>query len=130
MLVVTVPKFRLLCEVDYHTDHAIFFYLQLLSLFSNTWLQCCLSVIQVLVVIGWPRDLLSSIFLSISCSCDVLCLIRCPRYCSFLVLNCLTISLPVPILLNTSSLLIFSVHDIFNYSVMYPHLKGIESGQQ
>ena len=32
----------------------------------------------------------------------------------FLVLNCLTISLPVPILLNTSSLVIFSVHDIFS----------------
>ena len=72
------------------------------------------SVIQV--VLGRPRDLLSSIIVcpSIGCSCDVLCIIRCPRYCSFLVLNCRTISLPVPILLNTSSLVIFSVHAIFN----------------
>ena len=64
-----------------------------------------ISVVQVFL--GRPRDLLPSI----SCIYDVLCLIRCPRYCSFLVLNCLTISLPVPILLNTSSLVIFSVYD-------------------
>ena len=70
-----------------------------------------MSVVQVFL--GRPQDLLPSIFPSISCICDVLCLIRCPRYCSFLVLNCLTISLPVPILLNTSSLVILSVHDIF-----------------
>ena len=57
-----------------------------------------MSVIQVFL--GRPRDLLPSIFPSISCICDVLCLIRCPRYCSFLVLNCLTISLPVPIVTN------------------------------
>ena len=50
---------------------------------------------------------------SISCSCDELCLIGCPRYRSFLVLNCLTISRSVPIILNTFSLVIFSVHDIF-----------------
>ena len=66
-----------------------------------------MSVVQVFL--GRPRDLLPSIFPSISCICDVLCLIRCPRYCSFLVVYLLTISLPVPILLNTSSLVIFSV---------------------
>ena len=71
-----------------------------------------MSVVQVFL--GRPRDLLHSIFPSISCSCDELCLIRCPRYCNFLVLNGLTISRPVPILLNTSSLLFFSVHDMFN----------------
>ena len=49
-----------------------------------------MSVVQVFLVL--PRDLLPSIFPSISCSCDELCLIRCPRYCNFLVLNCLTIS--------------------------------------
>ena len=68
-----------------------------------------------------PRDLLLSIFPSISCSCDDLCLIRCPRYCNFIVLNCVTITLPVPILLNTSSLVIFSVHDIFNI-LRYIHI--------
>ena len=89
-----------------------------------------MSVVQVFL--GRPRDLLPSIFPSISCSCVELCLIRCRRYCNFLVLNCLTISLYVPILLNTSSLVIFSVHDIFSraYSSIYPHLKGIKSGQQ
>ena len=71
-----------------------------------------MSVVQVFL--GRPRGLLPSIFPSISCSCDELCLIRCPRYCNFLVLNGLTISRPVPILLNTSSLVFFSVHDIFN----------------
>ena len=54
----------------------------------------------------WPRDLPPSIFPSISC-------VWCPRYCNFLVLNCRTISLPVPIILNTFSLVILSVHDIF-----------------
>ena len=48
-----------------------------------------MSVVQVFL--GRPRDLLPSIFPSISCICDVLCLIRCSRYCSFLVLNFLTI---------------------------------------
>ena len=67
-----------------------------------------MSVVQVFL--GQPRGLLPSIFPSISCSCVELCRIRCPRYCNFLVLNCLTISLSVPILLITSSLVIFSVH--------------------
>ena len=71
-----------------------------------------MSVVQVFL--GRPRDLLPSIFPSMSCSCDKLCLIRCPKYCNFVVLNCLTISLLVPILLNTSSLVIFSVHDMFS----------------
>ena len=71
-----------------------------------------MSVVQVFL--GRPWDLLACIFPFISCSCDELCLIRCPRYCNFLILNCLTISWPVPILLNTPSLVIFSVHDIFN----------------
>ena len=66
-----------------------------------------MSVVQVFL--GRPRCLLPSIFPSISCSCVELCRIRCPRYCNFLVLNCLTISLSVPILLITSSLVIFSV---------------------
>ena len=61
------------------------------------------SVIQV--VLGRPQDLLPSILPSISCSCDVLCLIRCPRCCSFLVLNCRTIPLPVPVFLNSLVLL-------------------------
>ena len=89
-----------------------------------------MSVVQV--ILGRPRDLLPSIFPSISCICDVLCLIRCPRYCSFLVLNFLTISLPVHILLKTSSLVgvIFSVHDIFQNLAINPHLKRIKSGQQ
>ena len=46
--------------------------------------------------------------------------------CNFLVLNCLTISLPVPILLNTSSLVIFSVHDIFK-SLRYIHISKASS---
>ena len=71
------------------------------------------SVVQVFL--GRPRDLLPSscLQLVVCVIIDVLCLIRCPRYCSFLVLNCLTISLPVPILPNTSSLVIFSGHDNF-----------------
>ena len=32
------------------------------------------------------------IFPSISCSCDELCLVRCPRYCNFLVLKCRSFS--------------------------------------
>ena len=62
--------------------------------------------------LGRRRDLAPSIFPSIDCSCDESCLIICPIYCNFLVLNCITISLPVPILLDTSLLVIFSVHDI------------------
>ena len=57
---VILPKCRLLCEVDYE---AIFFYLPLLSLAG-------MSVVQVFL--GRPRDLLPSIFPSISCSCDEL----------------------------------------------------------
>ena len=70
------------------------------------------SVIQV--VLGLPRDLLPFIFHSTSCSCEVLFLIRCPMYCDCLVLNFRTVALPVPILLNTFSLVIFSIHHIFN----------------
>ena len=40
-----------------------------------------ISVVQVFL--SRPRDLLYSIVASISCSCDELCLIRCPRYCNF-----------------------------------------------
>ena len=83
-----------------------------------------MSVVQVFL--GRPGDLLPSIFPSSSCGCDELCLIRCPRYCNFLVLNCLTISLPVPILLNTSSLVIFSVLDIFN-TLQYTHISKAPS---
>ena len=84
-----------------------------------------MSVVQI--CIGRHRDLLCSIFPgTISCSCDALFLIRCPRYCHFLVLNCLTISVSVPILLNTSSLVIFSVHDIFN-SLRYIHISKASS---
>ena len=54
-----------------------------------------MSIVQTFL--GWSRDLLPSIFPSISCSWDALCLIRWLRYCNFLALNCLTISLPVPI---------------------------------
>ena len=61
------------------------------------------SVIRV--VLDQPRDIMPSIFPSISCSRDVLCLTRCPRYCNFLVLNYRTISLIDIILLNTLSLL-------------------------
>ena len=74
--------------------------------------QFARTVIQAFL--GRPRDLPHYIFPSISCSCDVLCLIRCRRYCNFLVLNCRTIPLPGPILFNTSLSVIFSVHDIFN----------------
>ena len=77
-----------------------------------------MSVVHVFI--GRPRDILPYVFPSISCSCDALCLIRCPRYCNFLVLNCLTISLSVPILLNTFSLVILSVNDIFN-TLRYIH---------
>ena len=83
-----------------------------------------MSVVQVFL--GRPVDILTSICPSISCSCDELCFIRCPRYCNFLVLNCLTISLPVPILLNTSSLVIFSVLDIFN-TLQYTHISKASS---
>ena len=83
-----------------------------------------MSVVQVFL--GRPRDILSSIFPSINCICDVSCLIRCPRYCSFLRLNCLTISLPVPILLITSSLAIFSVHDIFK-TLRLTHISNASS---
>ena len=78
---------------------------QLLSLAGNISFPC----------ISWPAMGYSAfyrLFPSISCSCDALCPIRCPIYYNFLVLNCLTISLPVPILLNTASLVIFSVHEI------------------
>ena len=78
------------------------------------------------VCLGRPPDLLPSIFPSISCSCVELCIIRCPRYCNFLVLNCLTISLPVPILLNTSSLVMFSVHDI-SITLRYTHISKASS---
>ena len=61
-----------------------------------------MSVVQVFL--GRPRDLLPYIFPSISCICDVLRLIRCPRYCSFLVLNCLTISLPITLIFSFLSL--------------------------
>ena len=75
--------------------------------------------------LGRPRDILPAIFSSNSCNCDVLCLIRYPRYCHFLVLNCRTISLPV-ILLNTSSLVIVSVHNIFN-TLRYIHISKASS---
>ena len=54
------------------------------------------------------------IFPSISCSWDVLHLVRCPRYCIFLILNCCIISLPATILINTSSLVVFAAQHIFN----------------
>ena len=69
-------------------------------------------VIQV--VLGRPLGLLTSIFPYISCCCDVLYLTKCPMYCNFLVLNCRAIYPHVLILFNTSSLIIFSVHGIFN----------------
>ena len=129
---VTLPKCRLFSEVD---DHAIFFYLQLLSLVGNTWLQCCFSgpLSRYFLVGHWIVCLLS--FLLLQCSCIVLCFITsdCSRYCNFLVFNGHTISLLFPILLNTSSLVILSVHGInpyYQYSAIYPHLKGIKSGQQ
>ena len=73
-----------------------------------------------MVLFDGPRDLLTSMCHSTSCSCDVICVIIRPRYCNYLVLNCLSISLPVPILLNTSSLVIFSVHDMFK-TLRYIH---------
>ena len=80
-----------------------------------------MSVVQVFL--GRPRDILPSIFpYIISCSCDELCLIR----CNFLVLSCLTISLSVPVLLNTSSLVIFSIHAIFN-TLRYIHISNASS---
>ena len=108
---LTLPKCRLLCEVDYESMPSFSSSADLFSWKYFIPLVVVMSVVQVFR--GRPRDLLPSIFPSISCICDVLCLIRCPRYCTSLVLNCLTIYLPVPILLNTSSLVIFSVHDIF-----------------
>ena len=42
-----------------------------------------MSVVHVFL--GRPRDLLPSILPSISCICDVLCLIRCPRYCRMVI---------------------------------------------
>ena len=94
--------------------HAIFFYLPLLYLVGS----CHVTVVQVFL--GRPWDLLPSTFPSINCSCE-LCLIRCPIYCNFFVLNCRTISLPVFNLLNTFSLELFSVHDIVN-TVRYTHI--------
>ena len=92
--IYNLPKCRLLREVDYES-------------------MPYFPIFAAQTFLGRSRDLLPSIFPSISCSWDALCLIRWPRYCNFLALNCLTISLPVPILLNTFSLVIFSVHDIF-----------------
>ena len=85
------------------------------------------SVIQVVDLDnGRPQDVMHSIFPSISCSCDLLCLIRCPRYCNFLVLNCRTISLPVAICLNTASLVILSLQDIFD-TLQYMHISNASS---
>ena len=106
---LTLPKCRLSREVDYESMASL----------SN------MSVVQVFL--GRPRDLLSSFFPSMCCRCDKLCLIRCPRYCNFLVLNCRSTSLPVPSLLNTaSSLVILSVHDIFN-TLRYTHISNASS---
>ena len=117
----SLPKCRLLCDVDYTIAPYFLFFS------CSLWLVIpgCLSG-QLSRYFGhW--GLLSFLLLcTISCSCDVLCLIRCPRYCNFLVLNCLAISLLVLILLNTSSLVIFSVHHIFDN----PHLKGFTCGHQ
>ena len=97
------------------------------ALFSWLYLSPLVDVMSVVqVFIGRPSDILPSIFPSISCSCVELCLIRCPRYCNFLVLNCRTISLPVAILLNTSSLVIFYVHDIFS-TLRYTHISKASS---
>ena len=96
------------------------------ALFSWYFSPLVVVVSVVQVYLGRPRDLLHSIFPSIRCSFDELCLIRCPIYCSFLVLNYLTISRSVPILLKTSLLVIFSVHDIFN-TLRYTHISKASS---
>ena len=86
-LTLTLPKCRFFCEVDYQTIPSV----------VGHRIFCPLFFLLLVVV--------------------VMCLmyyIRYHRYCNFLVLNCRTISRSVPILLNTSSLVIFSVHDIFN----------------
>ena len=53
----------------------------------------------------------------------MLCHIKCPRYCNLSVLNCAPIPLHNPNFLNTSSLVILSVEDIFNTlrTVQYFH---------
>ena len=56
----------------------------------------------------------------------VLCLMICPRYCNILSINCRTIYLPVPIIFNYSSLVISSVHDIFN-TLGYIHISNASS---
>ena len=85
---------------------------------SSAALYSCLApavfVMSVVrVFLGRPHDSLPSIFPSIN-TCDALCRIRYPRYRAYLVLNLVTIYLHVPTLLNTFSLVIFSVHGIFN----------------
>ena len=123
IILLTSQKCRLLCEV-YFVCHLFISSAALISWYYFSPLIVVMSVVQVFL--GRPRDLLPSTFHSISCSCAELCLIRCPRYCNFLVLNCLTFSRPVPILLNTSSLVIFSVHDIFN-TLRYTHISNASS---
>ena len=54
--------------------------------------------------------------------------IICPRYCNLLALNGRTSYLPGVIILNTSTL--FFRLEYLQYSAIYPHMKGIKSGQQ
>ena len=112
---LTLPKCLLLCEVDYESMSSFsIFRCSLFLVILHSIIPLVVVMTVVLVFLGRPRNLLPSILPSVICSCDELCLIRWPRYCNFLVLNCLTIYPPVPILLNTSSLVVFSVHDVVN----------------
>ena len=99
------------------------FDLQRLPLVRNTCqLVTVLFVRSVIQVVHCrPRYLLPSISHFINCSCVVLCLTSCHLYCNFLVFNCRSISQLVPILLNNTSLVILSVHDIFN-TLGYIHI--------
>ena len=61
-----------------NTPACITFYLPLLSLVGNNYFIPLVFVMSVFqVFLGRPRDPLPSIFPSISCICDVLCLIKC-----------------------------------------------------
>ena len=82
------------------------------------------SIVQV--VLDLPRDLLPTLFPSINCGCDVLLIIVCTISCNVIVFNCRTIYLPVPILLDTSLLLILFAHGICN-TLRYIHILNAQN---